>query len=261
MNILKILLITISIMACQFKASAQNDTKVLDSLYEEIEFLISESWYLEKTKQGFRVTFCRSCMENYNSYIDSTDFFSRELARSDFFLSPHIDSVSYYPILSLMPIPRAWSKQKRIDYYTDFYKPNDVLQFNITIEKKWKEEKYDAVLKKNNVLKDAILKEPLYKSNEDIFSDYRFWLPRTYWKKRTHQFNYFFERLPYTSLTINKSILIEHNKPSFFCEPMLINRNDPEFFYKKENHVETERRRTLKVIALTLGIHDYQIVN
>lgn len=60
---------------------------------------------------------------------------------------------------------------------------------------------------------------------------------------------------------MNNSIFIEHNKPSFFSEPMLVDKGDPEFFEKFENQLEDERRRTLKIITLALGIHNYHIVN
>ncbi len=42
---------------------------------------------------------------------------------------------------------------------------------------------------------------------------------------------------------------------------MLVDKQDPEYFNKHENHLEDERERTLKIIALVLGIDDYVILN
>lgn len=243
------------------KVNAQNDQKFLDSLYNEIEFLIGDKWYFEKTNNGFQVTYCKSCKEAYIKYLDTTDFFSRELSREAFFQKELIDSVSYYRTVSISPIPLNWTNQQRIEYFSELYKAEDVLKFEVTIEKKWSDEKIKIVLSNNNQLRDSILKEPLYKSNMSIFSDYRFWLPEDYLSMRTQGLDFYFERLPYESLIIDESIFILHNKPFFFSRPMLVDKNDPEFFEKEENELEDERRRTLKIIALTLGIHDYNIVN
>ncbi len=244
-----------------FQSTAQKNQGVLDSLYNEIEFLIGPSWFFEETKNGFQVTYCKSCNENYHNYTDSTDLFSRELSRSDFFQEGLIDSISYYSTVSNAPIPRSWSDEQRVEYFTELYKADHILRFEVIIDKKWSKEKTTSVLSKNNQIKDSIIREPIYKSNMDIFSDYRFWLPAEYWKRRTQGLNIYFERLPYESLILENSIFILHNKPFFFSEPMLVDKRDDNYFYKEVNQLENERRRTLKIIALALGIHDYNIVN
>lgn len=249
------------LLITSFQSSAQTNREVLDSLYSEIEFLIGEPWFLEETNKGFQVTYCRSCHENYMNYIDSTDLFSRERSRLDFFRNDLIDSVSYFSIVSNAPIPRNWSDEQRIEYFTELYQANDILQFKVIVDEQWSSPKTASVLSKNNQLKDSILKEPLYKSNMDIFSDYRFWLPSEYWKRRTQGLNFYFERMPYESLIIDQAIFILHNKPFFFAQPLLVDKMDSEYFFKEQNYLEDERRRTLKIIALTLGIHDYKIVN
>lgn len=241
--------------------SAQTSQKFLDSLYEEIDFLIGDSWHCEQTNNGFQVTYCRSCKVNYDEYINTTDFYTRDLTRIDFFQEHLIDSISYFSTVSSMPIPRKWTEEQRTEYFTNLYKPENILRFEIQIDKKWSEQKFNSTLSNNEQLKDSILKEPLYKSNMDIFSDYRFWIPVRHWKQRTKGLDFYFERLPYKSLILENSILIIHNKPFFFAEPMLIDKHDPTYFYKEENLLEGERRRVLKIIALVLGIHDYVIVN
>ena len=244
-----------------FHSFAQKNKDALDSLFSEIEFLIGPSWFFEVTKNGFEVTYCRSCNENYTNYLDSTDFFSRELYRSDFFQEGQIDSISYFSMVSNMPIPRNWTDEQRIEYFTELYRADDILKFEVIVDSEWSKEKTTSVLSKNNQLKDSILRKPLYKSNLDIFSDYRFWLPGEHWKRRTQGLNFYFERMPYESLIMDKSIFILHNKPFFFAEPMLVDKTDSEYFHKEQNRLEDERKRTLKIIALALGIHDYKIVN
>ena len=242
-------------------AVSQTSQRVMDSLYREIELLIGVTWFLEESINGFQVTYCKSCNESYINYLNITDFFSRTLARKDFFKEELMDSISYYSTVSNSPVSQKWTKQERIDHFSELYKTTDVLRFNVRFEKKWSNEKLDSILLKNNQLKDSILKEPLYKSNMKFFSDYRFWIPDDNWRRRTQNLNFYFERLPYESLILEESIFILHNKPFFFAEPMLVDKNDPEYFYKGENRLESERRRTLKIIALCLGIHNYVIVN
>jgi len=243
------------------KVYAQSNQKIIDSLYDEIEFLIGDDWYFEQTKTGFNVTFCRSCQENFNSYQETTDFFSRELTRDDFFQLELIDSISYYTHVSSYSNLSNHTREEKNKFLAEFYKADDILHFELTLSKKWTKEKIESVLSKNNQLKDSILREPLYKSNMGVFSDYRYWLPTNQWRSRTEGLNFYFERLPYESMIIDKSIFILHNKPFYFAEPMLVDKNDPEYFYYHENNLEDERRRTLKIIALVLGIHDYVIVN
>ncbi|MFK7783891.1 MAG: hypothetical protein AB8B56_02185 [Crocinitomicaceae bacterium] len=240
---------------------AQNTSINLDSLYEEVENLIGDSWYLEETKDGFIVTFCRSCKENYNQYLEERDNFQWSPERSDFFSADRIDSVSYRSGLSAIPVSPNLSKKEKIAYFTELNQPNAILQFRVRIKSKWTESKYEKILKRNDLLKQAILKEPMFKTSKDIFSDYRFWLPKDYWKRRTQEFDFYFERLPYSSLIMDNSVFIEHNIPNFFGRPLLVAKGDQEFYKKMDNNLESEQNRTLKIIALALGIHDYQIVN
>lgn len=259
MRVLQILLSFL--LLCSIKTHAQSTKKLLDSLYNEIEFLIGDEWYFEPTQNGFKVTFCRSCKENFISYQNTTDFFSRELTREDFFQAELIDSICYYTNVSAFTDVSNLTHEEKNKFLAERYKANNILHFEVTFSNKWSKEKIETVISKNNQLKDSILREPLYKSNMGIFSDYRYWLPTDQWRKRTKGLNFYFERLPYKSILIDKSIFILHNKPFYFAIPMLVDKNDPEYFFKHENQLEDERRRSLKIIALALGIHDYIIVN
>lgn len=260
MKKLQLLICSLFILICGTVQTQVND-KVLDSLYKEVEFLIGDSWFFEETKNGFKVTFCRSCKDAYNNYLDTTSIVNRPLNRDYFFKEELIDSVANYSTVSRSPMGFNTSKEEKIAYNTAMYKPDGILSFNVRIEKKWSQKKWSEVLARNNQLKDSILKQPLYKTNMAIFSDYRYWLPEDYLKQRTSGLDFYFERLPYESSIINKSIFIEHNKKNYFSEPMLVDKQDPEFFNKNENHLEDERKRTLKIIALVLGIDDYVFVN
>ncbi|XOV65905.1 MAG: hypothetical protein ACFHU9_09740 [Fluviicola sp.] len=122
------------------------------------------------------------------------------------------------------------------------------------------EKKIERILAQNEELKVSIIREPLYKSNMNIFADYRYWLPGESWMRRTKSLNFYFERLPYESEIMDASILIDPSLSSFFGLYMLVDKEDAYFYKKRENLLMDERNRTLKIIALALGIHDYTIL-
>lgn len=248
-------------LTISFHLNSQVSENKMDSLYHEIEFLIGDSWYFEEITNGFQVTFCKTCRDSYKRYLDTTNLFNRNLTRSDFFKPELIDSVSYYSTVSNTPISPNLTKEEKINHYSKIYRANNIMKFEIRFEEKWTQNKIETIQNKNNQLRDSILTKPLYKSNEGIFSDYRYWLPDRRWKERTIGLDFYFERLPYNSLILDRSIFIYHNKPFYFSRPMLVDKNDPEYFFKSENELENERQRVLKVIALALGIHDYKVVN
>lgn len=260
MKKLQLLICSLFLLICGTVQTQVNNT-VLDSLYKEVEFLIGDSWFFEETKDGFKVTFCRSCKDAYNNYLDTTSIVNRPLNRASFFKEELIDSIANYSLVSVSPSGYYSTKEEKNTYNKAMYKPNGILSFNVRIEKKWSEKKWIEVLSRNNQLKDSILKEPLYKTNMGIFSDYRCFLPEDYLKQRTSGLDFYFERLPYESSIINKSIFIDPNITNYFSRPMLVDRNDPNYYEKNENKLLDERNRTLKIIALTLGIHDYKILN
>lgn len=84
MKKLQLLICSLFILICGTVQTQVND-KVLDSLYKEVEFLIGDSWFFEETKDGFKVTFCRSCKDAYNNYLDTTSIVNRPLNRDFFF--------------------------------------------------------------------------------------------------------------------------------------------------------------------------------
>lgn len=243
------------------EVKAQNISKpVLDSLCDEMEQLLGDDWFISRTKHGFNVYFCRSCQEEYKQYLNENDW-PHWKTKYDFFSLEKLDSVAYYPTVSAYGSINTSSDSLYDASMKVFYKADDILMFEIQIERKWEEKKYDSIYSNNELLKTEILKEPLYKSNENIFSDYRFWLPSSHWKNRTKELNLFFQRLPYSSLTLDYSIFIIPDKPYYFCNPFYVDKTDSEYYDNKANELDAERRKTLKIIALVLGVHDYQIVN
>lgn len=235
------------------------ESENLDSLYNEIEFLIGDSWYLVETKEGFSVTFCRTCTEEYFNYLDTMMF--PELKRGFFFKSEKIDSVAYFPTVSSYNGSNFESDEEEIKFFTEYYKPDAILQFEIVLQKKWSKEYYELAQSKNDLLEKAIRLEPLYKTSPDIFLDYRFWIPGDFFKRRTLEFDYYFERLPYESELIDKSVFVLHNMPYFFSAPILVDKADEEFFAKRKNLLENEGQRVLKIIALVLKLDDFNITN
>lgn len=257
-------LLYLFLLAYSFNGFSQKiSSEKLELIRSEIQSVLGDDWFLTPTKSGFKVTFCRSCQKRYvdscNSRPENRDWIfppSREL----FFDPHHMDSVCYYTTVSNESNPFSENDSMRYVYLENFYKTNGILSFEVRIEKKWSDKKYQEVAAKNDTLKKEILKEPLYKMSMNIFSDYRFWLPEDYFKNRTKNYNFYFERLPYSSELYDYSIFIIQDKPYYFCSPLYVDKNDRYFYNRISNKLEHERERTLKIIALALGILDFKVV-
>jgi hypothetical protein len=260
----------ICIILCSWSAHSQKLSKsAIDSITNEVKQLLGNDWFLTPTKSGFTVYFCRSCHEEYidscnsaaaqNSAFAQRGFVvSRE--RESFFTPNHADSVSYYgTCCRLVQEHGANDSLKHLEKLKE-YKANGIISFEITFDRKWSKKKYNSTQEKNEILRKEILKEPVYKTDLRIFSDYRFWLPREYWKERTTEYSFFFERLPYSSETLNCSIFIKPDKPYWASRPLYVDKSDPRYYDDEANGLEPERQRTLKLIAMALGIRDFVII-
>lgn len=256
-RIMKFLLI---LLLCTGNSHAQPTQKFLDSLYDEIQFLIGDEWYLEPTEKGFQVTFCRSCAENCKKHYDTTTHFLYNVDCSDFFDEGLYDSVAIFSHVNGYNNTDQLSPEERHNYFTDKYRPDAILRYEFTIEKTWSKWKVAKIQEMNDELRDSILREPLYKSNMAIFSDYRFWLPSDRWKNRTQSLNFYFQQLPYSSGKMDASIFLKHNQNSFFSGYMLVDKNDPKYYENERNLLQDTRYRTLKIIALALGLEDFKII-
>lgn len=253
------------LLLLMFSANWSNGQKlsneVLDSIRIEIEELIGRDWFLTPTESGFTISFCRSCHEEYIRSVSSQGKYEwlNEPSRGDFFDLARMDSICYVGCCYLGFNPKD-SEAELHRESLERYKANGVMSFEVSFEKKWKEERYFKVQSQNELLKEEILKTPLYKTDMDIFSDYRFFLPREYLRDRTTKFDFYFERLPYTSEFLDCSIFIIQNKP-FGTIPMYVDKGDSYYYNNESNRIESERSRTLKMVALALGIRDYNVLD
>jgi len=141
------------------------------------------------------------------------------------------------------------------------YNKDGILKIDITFQSKWSKNKVDNVMNRNNKLSAEMINGGLTNTNESIFYDYRYWVPKNYWQRKSELYDYWFQRLPYESLiTKDYSIFINPNVKCFFCEPLYVDDLDSMYFVKDNNYLEAERQRTLRIIALSLGIQDFEIV-
>ena len=258
-------LLYLFLLAYSFNGFSQKiSSEKLELIRSEVQSVLGDDWFLTPTESGFKVTFCRSCQKRYVDSCNSNELtmFLRR-SRDSFFSPDKADSVCYYTTVSNPPHPFYDDKNDSIRHLAmlETYIANGILSFEIRIEKKWSDKKVQEIAARNDTLKTEILKEPLYKTSMDIFSDYRFWLPDEYLKQRTKKYSFYFERLPYSSEGYDYSIFIIQDKPYYFCSPLYVDKNDRYFYDNISNELENERRRTLKIIALALGILDFKVIN
>jgi hypothetical protein len=229
-----------------------NKNKSVDLIIESIEVNLGNEWYVKKHESGFTAYFCRTCNQKY---LDSLKInpVSLNIDRYYFFDKYGPDSVSYYTTVSFPP---QFTEEEELEWY----KKNGVLKIRVDFEETWSKAKFKEIYLKNDSLKNEILKESLSKSNESIFADYRYWLPEERWKKRTQMFDFYFQKLPYSSKFINCSIFIDPSKPEHFCAPLLTD-NTSNYWNVRANYLEDERRRALIVISEALGIKNYKIIH
>ncbi|ASS50626.1 MAG: hypothetical protein A3D31_13770 [Candidatus Fluviicola riflensis] len=247
---------------------AQPSDEELTEICNKVEQVIGEDWFVHQTKSGFEVYFCRSCNENYQKALQEGQLLGWEnhntpISQKDrykFFKLELADSVSYYSLVS--NIARPFDDPLRDEHLKEYYQKNGVVKFTFKFERKWGVQKVNDTQANNELLKAEILSTPLYKTGMGIFSDYRFWLPESYLRQRTEErYDFYFEQLPYTSCWYDYSIFFEQDKPFFFSEVMFVNPSEEKYYDNHANFIEDERCRTLKIIALTLGINDFTLIN
>ena len=250
-------------------AQQKPSNEELTEICNKVEQVIGEDWFVHQTNNGFEVYFCRSCNENYQKWVKNNDFslgtenhathFTQK-DRYNFFKPELADSMSYFGTVSQLVHPFIDSAQLR--NFKAEYPNNGIMKFVFKIDRKWTEKKVSDAAANNELLKTEILSTPLYKTSMDIFSDYRFWLPESYLRQRTEKgYDFYFERLPYSSCWYDYSIFIEQDKPWFYCEPAYVDPSEENYPGNPRIFIEDERCRTLKIIALTLGINDFTLIN
>jgi hypothetical protein len=237
----------------------------LTEICNKIEQVIGEDWFVCQTTNGFEVYFCRTCNQNYQKWVKEDRLLDSEnhdtpiylKDRYNFFKPELADSVSYFTRISGYD-NRVIDTTKELRM-KDYYPNNGILKFIVRIDQQWSTEKVNDVLAQNEILKTEILLTPLYKTNENIFSDYRYYLPDAGFKHRTEKrYDFYFERLPYSSCWLDYSIFIEQNN---YYEVMYADMLEDQYFSNPRIFMDDERYRTLKIIALTLGITDFTLIN
>lgn len=232
----------------------------IDTVIRKVENTIDENWFVVRNGDGFDIYFCKTCMDACADSLNSkynTRYNRMRITRQDFFNTLGPDSIRYYSTVSHRG--QLLTLDPNEEYKSGVYKKNGVIKISVQFEKKWSEAKYKEVFQHNESIKEDIIKEPLGKSNMDIFADYRFWVPKDrYLLDRSDKGD--FIRLPYESFWYNYSIFIIPDKPSYFTRIMFLNEEGLEF---KGDRVDLNQERIilLNSLAYCLGINDYNIVN
>jgi len=250
---------------------------LLDHLENELAKVISENWFIETKETSIVLTYCRSCQQIYEKHEDSLnksyyawrdsvraviqdkphairghELWPAPVWREDLFKKYGPDSVSFFSPLGSGYM--TTTEEARLAN-----KPEGILQIEIQFDDVWSEKKIQRIQYRNDSLKMEILKTPLYKTITS-FDDYRAYLPQAYLKRRTQRFDYYFERLPYRSDKCKYSIFLLGNKEELCTETILVDRNDPLYFQKQENHIEKERRATIILVAYILGLEKFEYI-
>jgi len=241
-----------------FLIFAQIDSVKRDSLINKVKELIGDDWYVRKTQNGFSVTFCRSCNNNYKKAIEEG---RKDVLRDRFLGNQKIDSVYYFSMVSSRGVSRNPSKKQYNDRRREWSKANGIIKIDVIFETKWESQKYDSIYSLNETLKKQSLNNLKPKSSTDIFLDYRSFVPTKEYFRNPDLLGNSFQKLPYNSLILPNSLFLNSDFYCYGCEAVWIDKSDNRFFLRKENYLKKERNRTLQIIALVLGIHDFKIID
>ena len=137
-----------------FLIFAQIDSVKRDSLINKVKELIGDDWYVRKTQNGFSVTFCRSCNNNYKKAIEEG---RKDVLRDRFLGNQKIDSVYYFSMVSSRGVSRNPSKKQYNDRRREWSKANGIIKIDVIFETKWESQKYDSIYSLNETLKKQSL--------------------------------------------------------------------------------------------------------
>lgn len=244
--------------------------KELEDIYNKVEQVIGDDWFIHPQPSGFDIYFCRSCRQEFDRWKHSGDaiYFSegvmtpfRYKDRYKFFSPEKADSMAYYATVNrFTPYPKEEDSGKYYASNREYYQPQEVLRIQYRLKKKWSTKDSLVTANRNQVLADEIMSNSLYRTMPHMFSDYRFWVPSDYTLKHATTNSYSFERLPYSSDTYEYSIFFTIDKPDYFSAPMFVDKSDPYYFEKEENDLEKERDRLLLIISYTLGLTNFRFI-
>jgi hypothetical protein len=229
----------------------ENKKDSIDLIIDQVKKVLSDEWYITRVENGFTVSFCRSCHENYLDSLAELD--NIPVIEKDFFFRKQgPDSVLYYSIVNRAVVaPNQPGPAES---------PDGILVIRVDFHHKWSHDKLDSVQKMNDGIKKELMTGPLYKTSPTVFSDYRYYVPDITFKNTATGSSYRFQHLPYSSDWYNYSIFIDPSINCFHCWPK-IPANAPDDLYKQEDELNQERIRTLYAIAFALGIKDYKIAD
>jgi hypothetical protein len=244
--------ILIVILALMISISGYSKTGMvrhnIDSLKEIIENVISKDWFVIKMSDGFEIIYCRTCQLEYEDSLSKSGVRGLILKRNDFYKTHGPDSVNYYSTVNNVLNNTETDLLK-------MYPMNGVLRFSVKFEDPWSIDRLQKAQDFNNNLKSIVLAQSISKLNNEMFLDFRFWIPEPlYWKNKIADSNSNFIKLPYFSHWLNYSIFITQDKPFFFAGIGFIEKNT---FVS----LEKKRRKALMQISYALGISDYKILN
>ena len=257
-----------------------NMYKLIDSQVNQLRSLLNDDWMIVPIDSGFSVYYNKGQNIEYEHHFntnwpnvnvvrhigDSTITYIEKEPQKQVRQKPF----SYYTYNNIEPDSICWfSTVNPVTFYCannkelrEAYFKDGVLKIDVTFQPKWSKDELKIVQNRNNNLRDEMISNGLTHTNESIFYDYRYWVPKNYWQRKSKLYDYWFERLPYESDLVNEySIFINPNVKCFFCEPLYVDDSDTLFFNRDENYLEAERQRSLRIIALSLGIQDFEIVD
>lgn len=251
----------------QLLAQGNISKKELEDIYNKVEQVIGEDWFIHPQPKGFDIYFCRSCRQEFDrwKHSDSVIYLEENIHtpfrykdRYRFFSTEKADSMAYYTTVNMYGFDSGWPDDKRDSLMRNYFNPDCQLRIQYRFEKKWTTKDSLEVATRNNVLANEIMGNSIYSTMPHMFSDYRFWVPENHVLQHAVVNNYSFKQLPYSSDKYHYSIFFTIDNPSYFCAPMFVDKLDPHYFKKDENHLEKERDRLLLILGYTLGLNDFR---
>lgn len=252
---MRFLLSIVSILSFAFALSGFTYKKkkelasVIDKIVIDLEYLLTEDWYVVPNASGFDLNYCPSCMDRYKAWKDSSHQ-QHLFTRADIFEKFGPDSVYIHSMVSIVRTTPEQHFAKTVN--------NGILQYKVSFVPTWDSTEINRVQAKNDALAAAIFAEPVYKTSEREFSDYRRYVPKNWWKERTEHLGYTeFERLPYSSTFYDYSIFIDFGDKCYSCRSDYIVSRDQETKTVKLKYLAKTNFQTQLMLAYVLGIPDF----
>ena len=220
----------------------------ISNLNERIRNVLNEDWILITEGFSTSIYFCPTCNDPDSTAANSYDSFifpQQQLKLK----GP--DSVTF--LSAVNPASFLSDDDKKASY-----KPEGILKITIDFEDEWSDQKYQKIKGMNDTLIAALKKKGYTPERLSSFSDFRANIPDTIkWKKFLNEYDFYFQRLPYKSTLINKSILLNGELPNDWSYPFYVDQSDSLYYLNNENNMFAEYGRVLFSIAYALGVDDY----